>query len=682
MRPDLHSHKHLDRGVLMHERCRLVLPVVLVLALANNLAAQGPGSLSPRNASYVILARLDAALKTIDGSEVLEWRNDTTVPARELRFHLYWNAWKNNKSTWLKESALRSTRSNVREGDWSYCDVKSLKILGRENLGVAILSLRFEAPDDHNSEDQTVMVASLAQPVSPGESVRVEVTWQSKIPRTFARTGFRGNYFFIAQWFPKVGVYQPDGTWNCHQFHASTEFFSDYGVYDVSMTVPKGWLLGATGEVQSVVDNPDGTSTHRYLQADVHDFAWTTSPDYREARKLFQSPGLPSVSMRLLYQPEHEGQVERHFKATEAALRFYGTWYGAYPYGHITVIDPAYGSGSGGMEYPTLFTCGSRALNPEGGGSPEGVTIHEAGHQFWYGIVGNNEFEDAWMDEGLNTFSTARAVEAAFGESFYVRRFFHGFHLPVIEREIRIRRMTGGNRLDGYREVARSDIEATPTYRYYPATASGITYNKTALWLSTLERTLGWGTLQKIMSIYFDRWKFKHPRPADFFATANEVSGKDLNSFFDQVYRSDAVFDFAVDYVSSREIRTEGFFDRDGKPVYAGASGRESGMYETNVVVRRREDGHLPVEVLLKFENGEESRYVWDAVSPWKLFTVVKPSKLSYAVIDPDRKILLDINYTNNSKMLTPRPGFASGKWALKWMVWLQDYLESLSFLV
>jgi hypothetical protein len=665
-----------------------ILPAVAVLVLASSIAAQDTGALSRRNANYTIEARLDAVQKTLDAREVLQWRNDTSVPARELWFHLYWNAWKNNRSTWLKEAAIGfrgfgPNRREVKEGDWSYCDVRSVKVLdGNAGPASDITSkLHFAAPDDNNIDDQTVLVAPLPKPVNPGEAVLVEIAWKSKIPRTFARTGFRGNYFFIAQWFPKVGVYQADGTWNCHQFHAGTEFFSDYGIYDVKLTVPRGWLLGAAGKAQFVEDNGDGTTTHLYRQADVHDFAWTTSPDYREAQRVFEYAGLKPVAMRLLYQPEHEGQVERHFRATEAALRYYGSWYGVYPYGHITIVDPAWGSGSGGMEYPTLFTCGSRIFNPEGGGSPEGVTVHEAGHQFWYGIVGNNEFEDAWMDEGFNTFSTSRTMEAEFGESSYVRRFFHGY-FPVMVPEIRAHRMTAGNRLDGYREAARSDIQATPSFRYFPSTGANITYNKTALWLSTLENMLGWNMLQKIMSTHFERWKFRHPRPADFFVIANEVSGQDLTYFFDEVYRKNSVFDFAVESVSSDEVKTEGYVDRDGKPIYAGQGGNNSRLYETRVVVRRLQDGILPVEVLLKFENGDEVRYVWDSRSPWKLYTVVKPSKLLYAAVDPDRRIVLDVNYTNNSMMLSPKPGFACGKWALKWMIWLQDYMQTLSFLI
>lgn len=658
------------------------------LSGGHQVRAQEAGTLSPRIANYTIQVRLDPNQKALEGREVLLWRNDMEMPAAELWFHLYWNAWKTNQSTWLREDSLRPAfagreRRKIQEGDWSYCDVKSVKILASGPFSATDLThqMRYASPDDGNPNDQTVMVVPLPRPVAPNETIQVEIRWHSKIPRTFARTGFRGDYFFIVQWFPKVGVFQSDGGWNCHQFHAATEFFSDYGVYDVEMTVPKGWLLGATGVPLGVTDNSDGTSTHRYQQADVHDFAWTTSSDYREARRRFEHPDLKAVDMRLLYQPEHEHQVDRHFKATAAALHYYGIWYGEYPYGHVTIIDPAWGSRAGGMEYPTLFTCGTRYLNPEGGGSPEGVTVHEAGHQFWYGIVGNNEFEHAWLDEGFNTFSTARAMDAAFGETSYVQRFFRGF-FPVMIRKIKFQRMTGGNRLDGYRMAARADSQATPTYLYHPASASFITYNKTALWLSTLERMLGWETLQKIMSTHFRRWKFKHPTPSDFFSIANEVSGKDLTHFFDEVHRKAVVFDYCVDSVSSEEAKTEGLVDRQGKPTYINGDMGSAKLYETRVVVRRLQDGVLPVDVLLKFENGEELREVWDAQSLWKRYTVVKPSKLKYAAVDPERKILLDIRYTNNSKLLTPQAGFSASKWASKWMIWLQDYLQVLTFLL
>jgi hypothetical protein len=197
-----------------------------------------------------------------------------------------------------------------------------------------------------------------------------------------------------------------------------------------------------------------------------------------------------------------------------------------------------------------------------------------------------------------------------------------------------------------------------------------------------MEKSLGWDTLQKILSTFFRRWKFRHPAPDDFFAVAREVSGADLDRFFDEVYYKAAVFDYAVESVSSEEVRLRGYTDEKGEPVLA-RDGREGGKrFRSRVVVRRLQDGSLPVEVLLKFENGEELRELWDGLGLWKIYEVERPARLAYAVVDPERKILLDIDYTNNSRLVNPRPGFALSKWASKWMFWLQDYLNALAFLM
>jgi hypothetical protein len=670
-------------GVLALSRPRPFNPWLLVLISglfasllsATSLqepAAAGVGSLSPRNANYTIHVELDPDRKMLQGEQTIEWRNQTSATASEIWLHLYYNAWRNNQSTWLKEDSLRSDRdlSALRPEDWGFIELESLRLVTGQQEPDLSAQWRFESPDDGNPEDRTVAVVSLPTPIGPGETVSLQVGWTSKIPRTFRRTGYRGNFFFLAHWFPKVGVFQEDGSWNCHQFHAATEFFSDYGVYDVQITVPTGWLVGATGLNLGTTDNGDDTSTHRFKQEDVHDFAWTTSPDYREARDRFESTNLHPVEMRLLYQPEHEAQVERHFLAAKAALQYYGAWYGQYPYDHITLIDPAYGSGAGGMEYPTLFTCGTRYWNPAGGGRPEGVTVHEAGHQFWYGIVGNNEFEHAWLDEGLNTFSTARTLDVAFGPSSYVARFFKGF-VPVIVSELKQSRMTQGNRLDGYRRVARHDTQSTPTFLYYPSSASAISYNKTALWLATLERRLGWDILQQILSTFFERWKFRHPGPEDFFAIADEISGQDLSGFFDQVHRDSVLFDFAVSRFTSQPVTHQGWESAEDSQK----------QFETQLVVRRLQDGVLPVELLVYFEDGHQVREVWDAGQEWKLFSWIRPGRGDLAIIDPDRKILLDLDYTNNSRLRESKSRLAAGKWASKWMLWLQDYLHTVSHL-
>jgi len=636
---------------------RLFSAALLVMAIAGCAEAQ---PLSPRNANYTITARLDAAAHTIGGSELITWRNMTSHPARDLQFHLYWNAWKHDRTTFMRERALgRSVESERRpDAERSRIDITSLKITAPSPADLTA-SMHVIAPDDGNPDDETVLAVPLREPVPPGGAVTIAVTWTARIPRPIARTGVIGNYFFIVQWFPKLGVFQDQG-WNCHQFHAATEFFSDYGVYDVALTVAQGWTVGATGTERERRNNSDGTTTHRYYQEDVHDFAWTTSPDYVERRARFEHPTLPPVDMRLLLQPEHIEQAERHFGATRTTLKYYGEWFGAYPYGHITIVDPAYQSGAGGMEYPTLFTAGTRWLAPARVTTPEGVTVHEAGHQFWYGIVGNNEFEDAWMDEGFNTFSTARAIAQVYDPNYFALRYFGGF-IPWVFKDIALRRETDGNRLSGYRHDAKSDAQSTPTYQYYPVTAGSITYNKTALWLNTMERWLGWPALQRIMSAHFARWKFRHPRPQDFFDVTAEVLGKDIGWYFDEVYRGSNVFDYGIQDFKSVK-------DRD--------------QYRTSVVVRRFGEAHFPVDLVVTFRNGEHVTEHWQGRERWKLYTYDRPSQALSAQIDPDRILLLDVNITNNSSAIEPRGRTAATKWSMKWMVWLQDCLLSWAFLV
>ena len=636
---------------------------------------------SPRNANYSIDVRLDPDTRTLTGRAVLTWRNIATVPAPDLRFHLYYNAWRNSRSTWMRERELgRGPGLASRpEADWGWIEVTAVRLLGDAGAQDLTSRLRFISPDDNNPDDRTVLSVPMPAAVAPRDTVNIEIEWNSRVPRTFARTGAIGDFFFIAQWFPKIGVLEDTG-WNCHQFHASTEFFSDYGVYDVRITVPTGWVLGATGRAEQTRENSDGTTTHRYVQEDVHDFAWTTSPDFLDLRERFEVGGLPPVNMRLLLQPEHRGQAARHFDATRAALQHYGQWFGPYPYEQITIVDPAWQSGAGGMEYPTLFTAGARWLAPADISQPENVTIHEAGHQFWYGVVGNNEFEHAWLDEGLNTFSTARALEASFAPHHIARRYFGGF-VPFVFRDIAWSRATNGNRLATYRRAARADAQQTATYQYWPGTAGAITYDKTALWLHTLERHLGWEQVREILSVFYQRWQFRHPRPDDFFAVAEEVSGLDLSWYFDQVHGGTQTFDYAVQQVTSRPLQDRGFVDGDPDPTYSDPID-DRGLTRTTVTVRRQSDGIFPVDVLVVFDDGETVRERWDGRAAWQVYTYERSARAASVHVDPDRVLLLDIDYANNSWTAVPRAGAAATKWALHWMIWLQDLMLTYAFLV
>ena len=273
---------------------------------------------------------------------------------------------------------------------------------------------RFLAPDDGNTADRTVMAVPLPPAVGRTRRSRSSVEWTAKIPRPFARTGYVGDYYFIAQWFPKLGVLEDRG-WNTHQFHAATEFYSDYGVYDVRMTVPAAVRRSARPDGRCAARRTTRTARRRIATRaeDIHDFAWTASPRlHRLAADVRASRRCRAVEMRLLLQPEHAGQEVAPFRRHRRRAQYYGEWYG--PIRTATSRSSIRPIQSGAAAWSTRRSsprapAGSRRRASRAGA----VTIHEAGHQWWYGMVGSNEFEHAWMDEGLNTFSEARTMEAA-----------------------------------------------------------------------------------------------------------------------------------------------------------------------------------------------------------------------------------------------------------------------------
>ncbi len=638
----------------------------------------GNASNSPRNASYSIDVTLDPAARTLTGRAVVTWRNTTPTPTREMRLHLYWNAWRRTDSTWLRELALApppGTPAALPPDDRGAIDVTALRVLGVGASPPIDLTgaLKFVAPDDGNLQDRTMAAVPLPVPIGPGETINLSIDWRARIPRTVARTGRIDDFYFIAQWFPKVAVLEPGG-WVSRQFHTGTEFYADYGTYDVRITVPDGWTVGATGRQHSR-EVRGGLATLRYVADDVHDFAWVTSPDLVEHRARFEHASLPAVNMRLLLMPEHAGQEDRHFEATRAALRYYGEWYGPYPYGYVTIVDPAWQSRAGGMEYPTLFTAGTRWLAPAGVMHPEAVTIHEAGHQFWYGLVANNEFDHAWLDEGINTFSTSRLIAERFSPHYASDRFF-GTFVPWVHRSLPLTRASSDG-LASYRPAADSDPQSQASWRYFPSTGAAITYSKTALWLHTLERMLGWPTLQRILSTFFERFRFRHPTPEDFFATANEVSGRDLTWFFDEVYRGSNVFDYGISSFTSEPVEVEGLGD-DGRAL--AKPGDRERVFETAVVVRRYGEAVFPIAVVTSFANGERVREQWDGRDRWRVYRYRRPVAAISAEADPDRVLRLDVNLTNNGRLRSPANEQAAAVWSYPWLVWLQDRLLTFGF--
>ena len=226
------------------------------------------------------------------------------------------------------------------------------------------------------------------------------------------------------------------------------------------------------------------------------------------------------------------------------------------------------------------------------------------------------------------------------------------------------------------------DAQETPTYRYWPGTAGSISYNKTALWLHTLERHLGWPVLQRGMAAFYDRWRFDHPSPDDFFEAINTASGDDLSWFLDQVHGTANVFDYGIQGLTSRRMSGRGFFDAAGdeEPVFSDES--SDGRFETTVVVRRYGEGVFPVDVAIEFADGEHVSERWDGEARWTAYTYEREARATRAVVDPERVLLLDVNYTNNSRTLAPKADEAATKWSLTWLVWLQDVLLTYGFFI
>ncbi len=410
---------------------------------------------SSRIVEYEMTVRLDAERRVLHGSQKITYRNQTRGSTSELRFHLYLNAFRNVRSTHLREEAPAARERYESDAEFGETRFTKLELVSGAGGPKDLLSgLRYDAPDDGNPEDRTVAVVGLPAPFAAGTEIVLKTEFEARLPKAYRRTGWApGNFFMVAQWFPKLGVLESapgdaaagESAWNCHQFHAWTEFFADYGRYDVTIETPRGWPVGATGKQfgadEAVTVAGVALTRRRFVQEDVHDFAWVTDPDYvvhefdfdgaahidNTHAKLLEKHGWPrsaltlsNVHVRILLHPEHdtELQVARHRHAVEVALAFFGNRFGRYPYETLTVVDPATDLGwhrlGGGMEYPTLITCGTHLYLHPRKLRPEGVTVHEFGHQFWYGLSGNNEFEESWLDEGMNSYSEGRALDLGY----------------------------------------------------------------------------------------------------------------------------------------------------------------------------------------------------------------------------------------------------------------------------
>jgi hypothetical protein len=597
------------------------------------VAINSATAMSQRVVHYEIDAHYDATKHTIDATEVLTYHNLTGQALDHFPFHLYQNAFQ-PKATWVREAKLNGDRDTNydkwEDKEYGSEDIKSIEVVGQGDL---TSKLQFIAPDDGNKDDKTVVDLPLLTPIAPGAYVQFKIAFHEQMPETQARSGWKRDFVLGGQWFPKVGVWW-NGAWNCHQYHATTEFFADFGVYDVKLTVPQFEVVGASGVKVGEVNNSDQTKTLTYHGDDIHDFAWTASPRYKVKEDgVFQGQMGP-VQMRILMQPAHWSQVERHEKILKESLDHFERWYGPYPYKTITLVDPEPGSAAGGMEYPTFITGETSWFMPEGLYGLELVVEHEFGHQYWYGMVATNEFEDAWMDEGINSYTEVKVLDSILGQNTSVMNMAGA---TLGEREVQ---------RGGYLSVADVDPIAQKAYDYYSYNSyGGITYGKTASVLLTLEGIVGPETMAKAMHTYFMKYRFTHPTKEDFLKTIEEVSGKDLRWYFNQAIYGTQVFDYRVMKVDNFPVNwydeKKGAKKKDDKDT----------VYRSTVWLQRKGDFVMPVEVQIIFDNGEKIREHWDGQNRWTKFSYEKKAKVESAEIDPDHTVLLDRNLFKEARL-------------------------------
>ena len=673
-------------------------------------------SLSPQGIKdpidYEIWVSLDPATKMLQGRETINWTNTSREAIPDFWFHLYWNAFKNEKSVLMSE-ARREDPSGTFHGDtrvpdkgWGWIDVEKIRLADGTDLTAA---MQFMSPDEpRNRDDQTVMRVTLPKPLLPGETVKLELNFKARVPRTVRRSGYYHNGYFIGQWFPKPGVYQEGKGWNCHQYHLNSEFFADFARFRVHITVPNEYVVGAAGkETARQNDRSRKTSTYTFEQERIHDFAWTADPDYIKIERDFiaanevspaeyreiagtlrlplEAVKLPDVKMILLINPEHRGQVERHFKALRMALKYYGLWYGPYPYKQVTLVDPPFRSGSGGMEYQTIFTAGTQVLPSPQANHPEMVIIHEFGHGYWYGLSASNEFEEAWLDEGINTYSTGKVLAKAYGPGA----------LPLTLFGIPLTRFSGSFKYSDLEtdraaaiHVVKYDPVATPSWKFFNSMSYGLNvYMRASTCLNTLENLIGKEVMLRVMRDFQSRFRFRHPTSKDFIATANEVSGRDLNWFFDELFFSTREWDYAIDSVSSYKIKTSrGIFDGQGKKSEITArAAREldeknkKPVFRSLVRIRRLGDARpgpgVKLKIITAFEDGSIKTNYWDGQDRWTEFSFTGDSRVKYAHIDPDNVFLIDRDLSNNSFIVKANMA-GTMRWTGKLLFWIQNLLQ------
>ncbi len=576
---------------------------------------------------YTMRAELDPVAHTVYGEGTIVWRNTSAKPVHDVWLHLYLNAFKNEQSTFMREPAF-GARGGGGVTDWGAIDVRRFAL-----DGVDLWPKADKTGGRPADPDETDVCVPLPRDIEPGQSATFEMTWDDKLPTVVERTGYFGSFHMIAQWFPKIARLEPDGRWAHFPFHHLAEFYADFGTYDVTLKAPKAYVLGATGPVVETREEND-IHTERHMQRDIHDFAWTAFDQFQE-----RSDNIDGVNVRVLFPRGYGYAAQRELQTMRFAIPHYGRRYGKYPYDVITLVHPPSGAEeAGGMEYPTLITTGGPWWGPPGLLGIELVTIHEFGHQWFYGMLASDEVSWPFLDEGMNSYAEQEGLAVWRGK---------GSVVDLLGLEV------GDAELDGSWPGARvHDVPvaqpafAFPTGSHY----GGLVYARTAAIFETVDRVWGKELGARAIGRYARRTRFRHPTPEDLLASYEEVLGPEVRTMLEEALFHRGWVDFKIAGVHAPKVTPAlGIFDRDGKrEVVKEAPETEGGEYEGWVLVLRQGTLVLPVTVELTLQDGTTQRLQWDGKERWGRLPFHGKSPIAFAVVDPDHAVLIDQDPSNN----------------------------------
>ena len=579
-------------------------------------------------ANYLINVELDDTFHYLYGKETITYRNLSPDTLDEIWLLLYPNAFRKG-SNLFKEIEKRFGEYRFRyldDNDYGAIEIETLRISG------IIYDER---------TDGVPLRIPLKYPLLPGSELKVEVKFKVKIPKIIARLGHKGKHYEITQWYPKMAVYDSMG-WHHDDYHVFGEFYGDFGTYDVSITLPRDYIVGATGRLIEPVsywdyldslalfgkderaifkgegEGDQDKMTLRYLAHRVHDFAWVADPEYIPLRTDYED-----VEILLLASKRHLEDFKYIKDEVPSIFEKFEEWYGPYPYAQYTVAE-SFADRGGGMEYPqlVLIRFGGKSRIPAFGPlkrlSLLDVVAHETAHQWFYGVLANNEIDEPWLDEAFASFSEGRFIKWRFPPDS-LRRLTGFMSIFGFDRFYPVDFMDFGL----YRTLNSHWDEPVVGLKAYQMENYGtIIYGKGRKVLQMLSLVVGDSTRDRILKEYYHDYSFHHPTTRDFERVCERVSGKRLDWFFNDWLRSTKKCDFSLGAVRVEE---------------KGA----------RVEVVQRGDIEMPVDVLL--EDGKGNRWIKTLERGERVLYFPGVKDVKYVEIDPFGRVP-ETDEWNNSK--------------------------------